>query len=1059
MRGGIEHVVVKNDRLQLTLIRNAKTDKWLKRSFMKDVKLKDVDGVACAILECTVLEYEYVGNNRDGHHVVNENGFERHDSSVEKAGDVIFYLKTYFGNARLVNRHNCEEGQEACSLELCYGEHTDCHGRSFPVNELMVVHKSSSIAEDYVPNSGYFEDGTRYYVYRMLLYTDGFNAHRSRLGSMDGMYMIPLGIPLDRRTEAGCLHKICLAPPGVAATDIISVVIEDIVEGMTNGVEVEDEDGKARAFMDLVCFNSDSPALASATGTKGHSADCPCHTCTFQKDKTGELAVVRSKGVTSSTCHAKRTHRKVRDIEKQEGNTRETLDNIGVSNSDAPLMKMADAIKRVKNIPKTSDGKPVVPNCFDPYRFSLISPDHVFLGLISNAMNVFLKLLKPAARERFDKTLTAILKHNGLFGRSTILSSEKSIMKTTISETFAILFATPIAIFCCKFVLNDVNDLTDDDDVKDDKKSQKGLNKIDVDASNRSKDCNVDKKTKKEMKKPDIVNGDNNDRKAKKKTEDSEPKCVERKALKTAVEVLKELSCIIVESQRNPKSIQDRVEVLRAFNDCEGRTRLNQLVMDVKEHCKKIEELSKIDPHSAKILDKPNMHRFVELFTHTLPLFGSLKYVEELILEKAHQGAKRAVDMSNKKNEQIQAMTVYLHDDFVTRVRSLTRNMENSKRTDWSKALELLCRHEKDGSEKCDLADLLTDDVLSVIRTLGNDMCHRDSKEYWLAEKRSAQKHTRKEFDKKLEKAKNFLQTVLVKMSSIKGWENDSTVEVLHSASLYRNVGEFEESKRLFRVTLFDVIEVYCRYGSEKKPVMMRRSELDGERRFMMVLGFLNTKQNGEQVLYAVGNFMEIDQTPKNEDPEKTALFEDEKNIEDKDAAESGRYDLKTILDSNEIEHRNESGKGRDDITEKTNGKEKGCIELNKGTNNTEDKDAAESVRGDSTRTVHGNEVEIRNERMEDRNDGPEKPNRPGKANKKEKSGIKLYKRTNNLVIFELSRCVRKAFVAHACWISEDGERSRCRKSCALLSETESIADGGKWILKGREDGYPPRSG
>ena len=64
-------------------------------------------------------------------------------------------------------------------------------------------------------------------------------------------------------------------PPGVSATDIMSILIDDIKEGMTNGVEVEDDEGKARVFLDVLCYNGDSPALASVTGTKGHSSDCP----------------------------------------------------------------------------------------------------------------------------------------------------------------------------------------------------------------------------------------------------------------------------------------------------------------------------------------------------------------------------------------------------------------------------------------------------------------------------------------------------------------------------------------------------------------------------------------------------------------------------------------------------------------------------------------------------------------------------------------------------------------------------------------------------------------
>ena len=66
---------------------------------------------------------------------------------------------------------------------------------------------------------------------------------------------------------------------------------------------------------------------------------------------------------------------------------------------------------------------------------------------------------------------------------------------------------------------------------------------------------------------------------------------------------------------------------------------------------------------------------------------------------------------------------------------------------------------------------------------------------------------------------------------------------------------------------------------------------------------------------------------------------------------------------------------------------------------------------------------------------------------------------TSGLVILELSSCVRKAFVAHACWSYEEGDRTRCRGVFSELFRKESIAEGGKWILKGREDGYPPRTG
>ena len=197
---------------------------------------------------------------------------------------------------------------------------------------MVCLNDVASPADDYVPNTGFLEDGTRYFIYRMLLYTDGFNAHRTRLGSIDGMYMIPLGIPLDSRTEAGCLHKICLAPPGVEATDVMAIVIEDIVDGMTKGIEVDYQGEKALIFLDFLCYNGDRPALASALGTKGHNADCPCHVCSFRRRKKVKLSIVTSNGVSSLTCSAKRTHRKVRDIQRQSKSSADTLELMKLGN-------------------------------------------------------------------------------------------------------------------------------------------------------------------------------------------------------------------------------------------------------------------------------------------------------------------------------------------------------------------------------------------------------------------------------------------------------------------------------------------------------------------------------------------------------------------------------------------------------------------------------------------------------------------------------------------------------------------------------------------------------
>ena len=35
--------------------------------------------------------------------------------------------------------------------------------------------------------------------------------------------------------------SICLAPPGVSANDIMDEVIDDLADGMTNGIEFDDD--------------------------------------------------------------------------------------------------------------------------------------------------------------------------------------------------------------------------------------------------------------------------------------------------------------------------------------------------------------------------------------------------------------------------------------------------------------------------------------------------------------------------------------------------------------------------------------------------------------------------------------------------------------------------------------------------------------------------------------------------------------------------------------------------------------------------------------------------
>ena len=144
------------------------------------------------VIETELTYVEYIEADGMGHKVDTESGLKSHRGGNEKAGDVILYLNCSCGNARLVNRHNRSGTEPSCYIEVCNGTNNNCKVRSFPVQDAMCIGDVEDTDES-VPNTGLLSDGTKYFIYRFLLYTDGFSAHRTRLGSMDGMYMIPLG--------------------------------------------------------------------------------------------------------------------------------------------------------------------------------------------------------------------------------------------------------------------------------------------------------------------------------------------------------------------------------------------------------------------------------------------------------------------------------------------------------------------------------------------------------------------------------------------------------------------------------------------------------------------------------------------------------------------------------------------------------------------------------------------------------------------------------------------------------------------------------------------------
>ena len=884
-KDGLDRTLVKGSKLEMRIVSNKNVGKVLKKVTFESIIYEKEKTVRTFVIKATVLGTDYISNDSNGHMVVKGNGKERHKGELEKAGDVILYLGCEGAKSRLVNRHNPEVGEPSVYLSFCNGISKNCKVKNVPVEETVCLDEEPA-DDEAVKNHGYLEDGTQYFVYRFLLYTDGFNSHRSKSGSMDGMYIIPLGIPIDRRTEAGCLHKICLAPPGVAATDIMHHINEDIIMGMTTGIDVYLNGDKCKIFTDLLCYIGDNPALAKETGCKGHSSDTPCHVCSFRRKENETLEVVSSNGILSSSCANRRTFQRAMDIKMQENGLLD-IDKLGIGNIEAPLVQLTKKVRDVKQVPKSTNGNEVVPRSFDVYRSSLISPDHVFLGLIGNLLKALLRLMKPKEREEFDVQCVDILRSNGLYSRNSVLNAENNVLKTTISEAYAILFVCPIVFKRMKLCIVKVN------------------------AKKDSKCWAVQKLTK----------------------------------------LMNKLRAIIVLAQSNPEKTVDAKIDVDTFNLGNGKRRLQKLVEESNNYTRMIEELASEHKESASLLDKPNVHRFMELFVHTLPMFGSLKFIEELILEKAHQSAKKAVDQSNMKNEQVQAMNDYLHDDLVSRLKSLTKDWCEDDSCEITEMKSNLKNFLGSSAESTmDRFNIFRDEVLNTVRIIGKDLCHRDEAWAWFVQDSRSQPC--EEYKTLLFKAEERMNRTLHKASTRENWKGKQTCTVGNSAVFRKPKGELVDYQRHSKLDPCDVVEVCSTPIVEKDGIVYRRSNLEGDRIFVRVIGFLRTTQNGRNINYCVGRLLEP---------------------------------------TGSQEKSSQSGNEKAD-----------CLEIDE----------------DDDLTVH-------------------------EANE------------NLLIILELCSAVRKTFVAHACWSVNEKSCERNQRDIVHGCENRSS----KFVVLGRREGFPPRSG
>ena len=480
------------------------------------------------------------------------------------------------------------------------------------------------------PSSGFLMDGRRYLTYRVLLYCDDFQPHTSKHGSFGGCYMLPLGLAPEERAGYGAVRVLGLTPPGVSSNEILRAVIPDIVCCTTTGITDTDANGnEVTIFIDVVGYIGDYPAVTHTLDVLGHMARAPCHLCAFQRDdRSGPNAPYYgfTTNIHSRTSSFNRSRSRIERV-RNGGANAEELRALGLKatteTNDLPLHELSAALEAARQyVPMTTSGHPVVPAIFDPYQSSMVAPDHLLCGMGQDVLNAVLLVCSPAVRRHAEILILDALRAYNMLRQNRIFShSPPSLLTMGMSERFAVLLVAPAA-FECAWKASGTT-------------TSAGPQQKPAKSGHRSKA-------------PSSLSFASSHH--------------------PVLGLLKKFQTLVSDTHFWPDIQVDGTEAVYEFNRNNGQYRLDALFKKACEYVNELYKACKLYKDARKCLDKPNVHRFVELYAHTLPAFGHTRHIQELLFETAHQPLKRGILRSNHRDPQLAAMMAVLANDWESRL-------------------------------------------------------------------------------------------------------------------------------------------------------------------------------------------------------------------------------------------------------------------------------------------------------------------------------------------------------------------------------------------------------
>ena len=546
----------------------------------------------------------------------------------------LLFVKT--SHLRGSGEEDCEENCDRNNVSLSLG-HDDLLASHEVVGHVRLdcnddddLDMASGARSRIVPKSdckGILQDGTPYVVYRVLLYCDDFQplSPTCQKGSAGGFYMLPLGLlPRDRSTRAAT-RLIGLTPPGVSTNQLMLHIIPDLMRACVDGIQGRSPDGEdVRIFIDVVGFLGDYLESAHGVDLLGHRANSPCTTCSVRKNRDSDRS---SLGYTT-ILHGSNSS-VLRTAERHWA-----LRESGIDDNDCNLLGMYSTA-RVSN-----ESCPLLKlhSELQKVRSDIQKANHggpVVSGLFDPyRSNVIAPdhLLSGLAKD-IMQTAFAVLPGKEWKQRMDYMVcsalSENGLIRQR--STYHVskgtlhgmsLSSTFCMLLCCVPVYRNI------------------INALNL---------------------GDEVQG-------------------------RVLEALECLNRLISLTYWWPEQGVDHPNDVACFDLTKSNNKYICSIQDLAvSYLEQVDALSVELEIARKQLDKPNLHRLLELYFHSLPAFGHAKHFTELVLENAHQPLKRCITKSNHHNAQISAVAHCLGNDWQGRISLLHQGVKKSNSDDEEK--------------------------------------------------------------------------------------------------------------------------------------------------------------------------------------------------------------------------------------------------------------------------------------------------------------------------------------------------------------------------------------